>query len=172
MFRRVQTGFWGAVCAVVLAAVAGGQEPEVMDGLSAPLTLPVVPEGADATGNGGEEDLLVEPAAVPFAGEITDQELQWLIDAAVEERLAGIPRPRYIPATDLIPPRGLLLHADKKGRVPFALSLGGFMQLRWFEFARGATEWTESTGKVQPISNINTFNINRFLISFNGYVLD
>ena len=172
MFRRVQTGFWGAVCAVVLAAVAGGQEPEVMDGLSAPLTLPVVPEGADATGNGGEEDLLVEPAAVPFAGEITDQELQWRIDAAVEELLAGIPRPRYIPATDLIPPRGLLLHADKKGRVPFALSLGGFMQLRWFEFARGATEWTESTGKVQPISNINTFNINRFLISFNGYVLD
>ena len=65
------------------AAVAGGQEPEVMDGLSAPLTLPVVPEGADATGNGGEEDLLVEPAAVPFAGEITDQELQWRIDAAV-----------------------------------------------------------------------------------------
>jgi hypothetical protein len=119
------------------------------------------------------------PAPEPWASEslerpeaISDAELQQRIDQAVEARLAGIPRPRYIPATDLVPPRGLSLYADKQGRVPFALALGGFMQLRWFEFARSATEWTETTGRVLPINNINTFNINRFLIAFNGYLLD
>jgi hypothetical protein len=46
------------------------------------------------------------------------------------------------------------------------------MQLRWFEFARDATTWTDATGDTLPVNNINTFNINRFLLSFHGYVLD
>ncbi len=121
-----------------------------------------------------------EKADEPVAGLValpeseTDHDLQFAIDQAVEARLAGIPRPRYIPATDLVPPKGLLLFREpaRSRGFPFALSLGGFMQLRWFEFARSATEWTNSRGDVLPINNINTFNINRFLISFNGYVAD
>lgn len=105
---------------------------------------------------------------------VTEDELAGLIDQAVEARLAGIPRPRYIPATDLVPPKGLLLYSPrpKSGEFPFAMALSGYMQLRWFEFARSATESTSAVGTVRPITNINTFNLNRYLINFAGHVVD
>jgi hypothetical protein len=103
-----------------------------------------------------------------------EAQLQALVDAAVAARLAGIPRPRYIPMTDLAPPKGLILlkNDPRRGEFPFAMALGGYMQLRWFEFARDATEWTNAAGRELPINNINTFNINRFLLSFHGHVVD
>jgi hypothetical protein len=105
-----------------------------------------------------------------------DQEamIRALVDEAVTARLAGIPRPRYIPATDLAPPKGLLfLKSDlRSGDFPFAMALGGYMQLRWFEFARDATTFTNAAGRPIDIRNINTFNINRFLLSFHGHVVD
>ena len=62
------------------------------------------------------EDTLVElpdqPGGPKQTG-VTDDELAELIDQAVEARLAGIPRPRYIPATDFVPPKGLLLHSSR-----------------------------------------------------------
>ncbi len=100
--------------------------------------------------------------------------LQAAIDAAVEDRLAGIPRPRYIPATNLVGPRGLLVYTEPPGdgSFPFALAVGGFLQLRWLEFARGATEWTNSAGTTFPIQNLNVFSLNRYLLSFTGHVVD
>ena len=91
------------------------------------------------------EDTLVElpdQPGGPQQTQVTDDELAELIYQAVEARLAGIPRPRYIPATDFVPPKGLLLHSSRptSGEFPFALALSGYMQLRWFEFARSATE--------------------------------
>ena len=103
-----------------------------------------------------------------------EAQLQALVDAAVAARLAGIPRPRYIPMTDLAPPKGLILlkNDPRRGEFPFAMALGGYMQLRWLEFARDATQWTNAAGRELPINNINTFNINRFLLSFHGHVVD
>ena len=100
--------------------------------------------------------------------------LRAMVDQLVAARLAGIPRPRYIPATDLAPPKGLLLLKTDpcRGEFPFAMALGGYMQLRWFEFARDATQWTNSAGTVYPVNNINAFNLNRFLISLRGHVVD
>ena len=119
------------------------------------------------------EDAVVESIPAPETS-LSAEEIREEIDRAVEARLDGIPRPRYIPATDLAPPRGLLLYkeAPRSGDFPFAVALGGYMQLRWLEFARGATTWTDSRGIVRPINNINTFNLNRFLISFTGHVVD
>ena len=149
-----------AVCDVGQAEDAHLKLPSVAGAVLEPADVPPL----------APEPWAVEPPEVDDV--ISDEELQRWIDLAVEKRLAGIPRPRYIPATDFVPPRGLNLYADPQGRVPFALSLGGFMQLRWLEFARSATEWTETNGRVLPVNNINTFNINRFLISLNGYLLD
>ena len=96
------------------------------------------------------------------------------IDYAVEARLAGIPRPVSIPAIDIAPPKGLLLYRDRPGRgeFPFALAIGGFMQLRWLEFARGATSFTNAAVDTLPINNINTFNIDRYFLTFSGHVVD
>ena len=125
------------------------------------------------------EDAVVESIPAPETSlsvetSLSPEEIRQEIDRAVEARLGGIPRPRYIPATDFAPPRGLLLYkeAPRSGDFPFAAALGGYMQLRWLEFARGATTWTDSRGVVRPINNINTFNLNRFLISFTGHVVD
>jgi hypothetical protein len=104
--------------------------------------------------------------------EIREEEIQALVDAAVAARLGGIPRPRYIPATDLAPPKGLLLYKAAPRAFPFAVSLGGFLQLRWLEFIRTADSWTYSTGEPRPINNINIFTLNRFLISLSGHVVD
>ena len=102
-----------------------------------------------------------------------DQEamIRDLVDQAVEARLRGIPRPRYIPATDIAPPGGLLLHRSTSG-FPLSVAMNGFMQARWFEFARDTKTWTNSAGKTWPVNNINTFNLNRVLLSFSGYVAD
>jgi hypothetical protein len=121
----------------------------------------------------------VEPAQYleeSLTHEDPDQEarIRALVDQAVAARLANIPRPRYIPATDIAPPKGLLLYhsTDQAGTVPFALAMNGFMQLRWLEFARESRSWTDSRGIVRPVQNINTFNLNRVLLSFSGHVLD
>ena len=124
-------------------------------------------------------DDAVEPSQYltePLTHEDPEQEarLRALVDEMVAARLAGIPRPRYIPATDLAPPKGMiLLNTDaRRGEFPFSMALGGYMQLRWFEFARDATQWTNSANTTFPVNNINTFNINRFLLSFHGHVVD
>ena len=162
-----------AVAAVLLAATARGDAfddyalfaPEAAPALNPTLAPNEVPE-VETTQYFEEALTRRDPAQ--------EAQLQALVDRAVTERLAGIPRPRYIPATDLAPPKGLLLHKTdpRRGEFPFGMALGGYMQLRWFEFARDATSWTNSRGDVLPVNNINTFNINRFLLSFTGHVLD
>jgi hypothetical protein len=96
------------------------------------------------------------------------------VDIAVAARLAGIPRPRYLPTTGLVPGRGLELYRrGNDSPFPFSHYWNGFMQVRWFEFARSATEWVPSSGPPPlPINNINTFNINRLFITTEGHVLD
>jgi len=138
-----------------------------------------VPAGSSASCHAASFDEAVESTQYltePLTHEDPAQEarLQALVDEMVAARLAGIPRPRYIPATDLAPPKGLiLLKTDpRRGEFPFSMALGGYMQLRWFEFARDATEFTNAAGRGIDINNINTFNINRFLLSFHGHVLD
>ena len=135
--------------------------------------------GAASLAGAGSPADDVEPAQYltePLTQEDPAQEarLQALVDELVAARLAGIPRPRYIPATDLAPPKGLiLLRTDpRRGEFPFAMALGGYMQLRWFEFARDATQFINAAGRPINVQNINTFNINRFLLSFHGHVLD
>jgi hypothetical protein len=137
------------------------------------------PPGGNAPTHNDPESALVEPAQYleeSVLHEDPEQEarLRALVDELVAARLAGIPRPRYIPMTDLAPPKGLVLLATnpKRGEFPFAMALGGYMELRWLEFARDATQWTNAAGATLPVNNINTFNINRFLLSFTGHVVD
>jgi hypothetical protein len=120
--------------------------------------VPAMPSPEDLPADDAEAEALLEAA----------------IDAAVEACLAGIPRPRYIPATDLAGPRGLVLFKEPpdSGGFPFALAIGGFMQLRWLEFARGTTEWTNAAGTTLPVRNLDVFSLNRYLLSFTGHVVD
>ncbi len=135
---------------------------------------PAVPEPAATVIDEGNQPVMLVPETEQE--EIDPEELQRRIDEAVERevtrRLAGIPRPMYIPATDIAPPKGLLLYAAKKdsGKFPFALALDGYLQFRWLELARGVTEWTDSAGTTLPVRNENDFNINRFLLGFSGFV--
>ncbi len=102
----------------------------------------------------------------------------------IASRLAGIPRPRYIPATSLVHLKGLEVYAARNRQsFPFAFYLNGFVQVRWFEFARSVESWTSSTpldgtspptqaNRTNPVNNINTFEINRFFLTTEGYVTD
>lgn len=159
---------------------AGGEgDVDIPDGIDnsqsvlrpTPDDPPAPPPGIVDEGN---QPVMLVPG--PHEPEIDSEELQRRIDEAVErevaKRLAGIPRPMYIPATDIAPPKGLLLYAAKKdnGNFPYALALDGFLQARWLELARGVTQRTDSVGISRPIRNENEFNINRFLLAFSGFV--
>ena len=107
----------------------------------------------------------------------TDPEMQAILREEVElimlQQLGGIPQPRYIPATDFAGPKGFEVYARRHSQgFPASLYLNGFMQVRWFEFARSVTSWTDSAGTLAPVNNINTFEINRFYITTEGYVTD
>jgi len=114
----------------------------------------------------------------------TDPEVRQILREEAElimlDQLGGIPRPRYIPATDFAGPKGLEVYARKNRQgFPVTLYLSGFMQVRWFEFARSVTSWTSAAplnplnpSRTNPVNNINTFEINRFFITTEGYVSD
>jgi hypothetical protein len=107
----------------------------------------------------------------------TDPEMQAILREEAEQimlqQLGGIPAPRYIPATDFRGPKGFEVYARQKHQgFPASLYLNGFMQVRWFEFARSVTSWTDSTGALYPVNNINTFEINRFFITTEGHITD
>ncbi|MFM8706197.1 MAG: hypothetical protein ACKOHG_20520, partial [Planctomycetia bacterium] len=145
------------------------------DGLVATQAVPrVEKEGEPEAGRDAVEPVQYLEESLTHVDPSQEAELQAMVDAAVTARLAGIPRPRYIPATGLAPPKGLiLLRTDpKRGEFPFGMALGGYRQLRWFEFARNGTELSYAPTMPRQIQNINTFNINRFLLSFHGHVLD
>jgi hypothetical protein len=122
--------------------------------------------------------VLAEPAPDPEAvvppEPLADRaEFQDFVQAEVRRQLAAARRTAYTPATDTAPPKGLRLYDSKQtGGFPFSANIEGFMQVRWFEFARGSTGWQNAAGQFEPITNINSFNINRFMITPYGYVVD
>jgi hypothetical protein len=119
-------------------------------------------------------ELEAEPEPVTAPEPLFDPaEFQDLVQAEVRRQLAASRRADYTPATDTAPPKGLKLYDSKQtGGFPFAANIEGFMQVRWFEFARGSTGWQNAAGQFEPINNINSFNINRFMITPYGYVVD
>jgi hypothetical protein len=134
----------------------------------------LMPAGSESASDGGVNATQYLEEALVHEDPAQIARLEALVDAAVAERLAGISRPHYVPATDLAPPKGLVLikNDPRRGEFPISLALSGYLQPRWFEFARDARQWTDNAGRIRDINNINTFNINRFLLSFNGHVVD
>ena len=126
------------------------------------------------------EDLRSAIRSDPELAAVVREEAEMMIAA----QLSGIPRPRYIPATSLVDLKGLEVYASRNRQsFPFSFYLYGFVQVRWFEFARSVTSWTSSgpingtigapAGPTQnPVNNINVFEINRFFLTSEGYVTD
>ena len=127
-----------------------------------------------------EDDLRSAIRSDPELAAIVREEAQMMLAA----QLSGIPRPRYIPATSLVDLKGLEVYASRNRQsFPFSFYLNGFIQVRWYEFARSVTSWT-SSGPINgapavrpgptlnPVSNINVFEINRFFLTSEGYVTD
>jgi len=127
------------IAAVVMIATAGfaavAAETEGDLGAELDLTPPAaMPDAAQA-------DAVVAEPTDPLALFPDDERFEAAIDRAVAARLARRP-PLYVPATDVAPPKGLVLHATThaNSRYPFALALTGFIQGRWLELARSTTQ--------------------------------
>jgi hypothetical protein len=152
---RSTARFSGTIGRVTLVAVAGA-----LVWLAGAPNAPATPP-PDAP----EPPRLTAPDPVAF-----ESIAESLPEPAADEPDALPPLPDQ-PATDTSPPGGLTLYDSKgTGRFPLGMKIDGFMQVRWFEFARGITEWTDATGKPNPVENINSFNINRFMLTPQGYV--
>jgi hypothetical protein len=138
-------------------------------------TIPPPEPSTDA----GRNDLRSAIRSDPELAAVVREEAEMIIAS----QLAGIPRPRYIPATSLVDLKGLEVYASRnRYSFPFSFYLNGFVQVRWFEFARSVETWTASgpiDGKggravptQYPVNNINDFEINRFFLTSEGYVTD
>lgn len=173
-------------CAALLEACAmesraNGEEPDSDAAHIAPVPLTGEEPTAEAAIPGAVADagdiavptMTIPTPTPPDPGTIApdDTRMKAAIDRAVAARLARHP-PFYVPATDVAPPKGLVLHATthRDSRFPFALALSGYTQGRWLNLARGVTEWTDSTGETEPVVNENSFNLNRIYLQAAGYV--
>lgn len=181
-FRRWRLAAGGLAVGLIVACLvtAAGQAAAAAAAVDEAIVLEAAAVGIGQTIReelpAPNDRLAEQQAEQAELAELAEEEkrVSELIDQAVTARLAGIPRPRYIPATDLAPPRGLLLYKEdgSRGDFPFAMALGGYLQLRWLEFARSATTSINSAGETRPINNINAFNLNRFMITMSGHVVD
>ena len=200
-FARSAAGCLARLCrrgiSVVLALVTLAVSPVTADPLVIPDAAPALAASPPVP-----EPVAAPPPAIELDAETlrdlirNDPELASVVreeaERAVAAQLAGIPRPRYIPATDFAGPKGLQVYlAKNRSRFPASLYLNGYLQVRWFEFARSVTSWTSSatldpppqppyqpggplnpSGNLNPVNNINTFEINRFFITTEGFVTD
>lgn len=66
----------------------------------------------------------------------------------------------------------ILARSGNSDPVPFELTFELITQLRFTGFNRSARSWVDSTGSVNPVSNISVFEINRNWFEFSGYALD
>jgi hypothetical protein len=164
----------GWVAAAAAEPFAAGTQIAVDEG---DLALPATAPSAVMPPEDGEVGVVDEDGAAFVGPEYAEEILfQQRVDEAVEKavaaRMKGLPRPMYFPATDVAPPKGLLLYSSKQSQSPFPFSfaLEGFLQARWLELARGTTEWTDSIGITRPVRNENVFNLNRIYLQSQGFV--
>ncbi len=66
----------------------------------------------------------------------------------------------------------VLVRPRDKERVPFELRVDIFTQARYFNFAKSAETWIDSTGARQAIRNFESIEVTRIFIQFSGYALD
>ena len=179
---------FGRLCALTVILAALNSQPVWAEpsGLSLPIAsyqddaeYETIPPPEPRT-YAAEDDLRSAIRSDPELAAVVREEAEMMLAA----QLSGIPRPRYIPATSLVDLKGLEVYASRNRQsFPFSFYLNGFVQVRWFEFARSVTSWTAS-GPIKgnpgepaaptqyPVNNINVFEINRFFLTSEGYVSD
>ena len=177
----------GGLCATVAILVTLCSQVVSAQTVGLPLPVASYPDNAkyetvlppEPSKHADREDLRSAIRSDPELAAVVREEAEMIIAS----QLAGIPRPRYIPATSLVDLKGLEVYASRnRHSFPFSFYLNGFVQVRWFEFARSVETWTASgpiDGKggravptQYPVNNINVFEINRFFLTSEGYVTD
>ena len=66
----------------------------------------------------------------------------------------------------------VLVRPRDEQRVPFELRVDLFTQARYFNFARSANSWIDSTGARLPVQSFESVEITRNFIQFAGFALD
>ena len=140
---------FGRLCALIIIVAALHSQPVWAQptGLSLPVAsyqddteYETIPPPEPST-YAAKEDLRSAIRSDPELAAVVREEAEMMLAA----QLSGIPRPRYIPATSLVDLKGLEVYASRNRQsFPFSFYLNGFVQVRWYEFARSVTSWTSS----------------------------
>lgn len=64
--------------------------------------------------------------------------------------------------------RGFVVRPLDKEESPFELKINGQSQVRYTDFARNISSWTDSAGNVFPVSDVNSFQIPRGRMIYSG----
>ena len=66
----------------------------------------------------------------------------------------------------------VLVRPRDAGRVPYEVRLDLFTEARYTYFVPSQEEWTDSTGQTLPIREIDTVEVTRNFVQFQGFALD
>lgn len=115
----------------------------------------------------------VEPAALSTP--IAEPTAEVSGDILLASHLAGVEFGYEPPFTDPLPfevgarfNKGLFIRARDLDRNPYALYVGGRIQLRYTGFSRDIESFTDNTGATNFVRNRNQFDIERARINFSG----
>lgn len=68
--------------------------------------------------------------------------------------------------------KGLFIRSTDLEKNPYAMYIGGRIQLRYIGFTRTEDTWTDNAGVTRPIRNRNQFDTERARLNFSGTALD
>ena len=88
----------------------------------------------------------------------------------LERRLPGSNTSKTGPPYYVGYDRGFVIRPLDKNESPFELKINGQSQIRYTDFSRDVTSWTDSAGNVFPVSDIASFQIPRGRIIYSGFL--
>jgi hypothetical protein len=66
----------------------------------------------------------------------------------------------------------VLVRPRDEQRVPFELRADLYTEARYYDFARSAAVWVDSTGAPQPIRSFNSLEVTRNFVQLSGFGID
>ena len=110
------------------------------------------------------------PTAPRFDSAVAPAEYQPLLGLAYADGSPSGPTPRYEVGAEF--DRGLFLRGVDLERDPYAMYIGGRLQLRHTGFARDRPTWTDSAGVTRAIRNRNNLDAERVRLNIQGTAVD
>ena len=133
---------------------------------TSPLALPpsTSPSAAENDGSVRFFNTYGRPPENIFPSSAIDTSAEFPLERRLPDANSKKSGPPYYVGFD----RGFVIRPLDKAESPFELKINGQSQIRYTDFSRDVTNWTDSAGNDFPVSDVNSFQIPRGRIIYSG----